>query len=112
MIEFVRWSPERAQHYRNKGYWIDQPLTRILTVGVQSHPHSPAIICGERQLSYIELDRLSTNLASRLAEKGLGKGDTALVQLPNVAEFYIVFLPCLKQAWLCSMRYIVIANMN
>ncbi|MFI8040032.1 2,3-dihydroxybenzoate-AMP ligase, partial [Acinetobacter baumannii] len=52
LIEFVRWSPERAQHYRNKGYWIDQPLTRILTVGVQSHPHSPAIICGERQLSY------------------------------------------------------------
>lgn len=96
LIEFVRWSPERAQHYRNKGYWIDQPLTRILTVGVQSHPHSPAIICGERQLSYIELDRLSTNLASRLAEKGLGKGDTALVQLPNVAEFYIVFFALLK----------------
>lgn len=66
LIEFVRWSPERAQHYRNKGYWIDQPLTRILTVGVQSHLHSPAIICGERQLSYIELDRLSTNLASKL----------------------------------------------
>ncbi|MFW6550008.1 (2,3-dihydroxybenzoyl)adenylate synthase BasE [Acinetobacter baumannii] len=96
LIEFVRWSPERTQHYRNKGYWIDQPLTRILTVGVQSHPHSPAIICGERQLSYIELGRLSTNLATRLAEKGLGKGDTALVQLPNVAEFYIVFFALLK----------------
>lgn len=96
LIEFVRWPKERAQHYRNKGYWIDQPLTRILTAGVQSHPHSPAIICGERQLSYIELDRLSTNLASRLAEKGLGKGDAALVQLPNIAEFYIVFFALLK----------------
>lgn len=96
MIEFVHWSKERVQRYRNKGYWIDQPLTRILTVGSQSRPDSPAIICGERQFSYAELDCLSSNLASRLAEKGLGKGDTALVQLPNVAEFYIVFFALLK----------------
>ncbi|WP_445115293.1 (2,3-dihydroxybenzoyl)adenylate synthase BasE [Acinetobacter sp. WZC-1] len=96
MIEFVYWSRERAQRYRNKGYWIDQPLTRILTVGAELHPHSPAVICGERQFSYAELDHLSTNLASRLAENGLSKGDTALVQLPNVAEFYIVFFALLK----------------
>ncbi|MGA4853910.1 (2,3-dihydroxybenzoyl)adenylate synthase BasE [Acinetobacter haemolyticus] len=96
MIEFVYWSKERAQRYRNKGYWIDQPLTRILTVGAKLHPHSPAVICGERQFSYAELDQLSSNLASRLAEKGLGKGDTALVQLPNVAEFYIAFFALLK----------------
>lgn len=96
MIEFVHWSKDRVQRYRNKGYWIDRPLTQILTVGSQLRPHSLAIICGERQFSYAKLDYLSSNLASRLAEKGLGKGDTALVQLPNVAEFYIVFFALLK----------------
>ncbi|SPL70887.1 (2,3-dihydroxybenzoyl)adenylate synthase BasE [Acinetobacter stercoris] len=95
-IEFTPWPEERAKLYRSKGYWIDQPLTRILTTSTKSYPDSPAIICGERIFSYAELDRLSSNLASRLAEKGLGQGDTALVQLPNVAEFYMVFFALLK----------------
>lgn len=95
-IEFTHWPLDRAHSYRENGYWIDQPLTQLLQVRSQSHPHSTAIICGERHLSYGELDQRSTNLASRLAASGLGKGDTALVQLPNIAEFYIVLFALFK----------------
>ena len=95
-IEFNHWPLDRAQRYRDKGYWIDKPLTQILQVRSQSQPHAPAIICGDRCFSYAGLDQLSTNLASRLAASGLGKGDTALVQLPNIAEFYIVLFALLK----------------
>lgn len=95
-IEFNKWPQERARRYRDKGYWIDKPLTRILIEQCESQPNATAIICGERQFSYADLDRLSSNLASRLAMQGLGKGDTALVQLPNIAEFYVVFFALLK----------------
>jgi 2,3-dihydroxybenzoate-AMP ligase len=26
-IEFTRWPQQRAQAYRDLGYWLDQPLT-------------------------------------------------------------------------------------
>lgn len=95
-LEFTHWPLERAQRYRENGYWIDQPLTHLIQARSQAQPQACAIICGERRLSYSELDQLSSNLASRLAANGLGHGDTALVQLPNIAEFYIVLFALLK----------------
>lgn len=95
-IEFHPWPADLAGRYRERGYWIDKPLTRILDEQRAARPDAVAVICGERSLSYAALDTLSTNLAARLAERGLGHGDTALVQLPNVAEFYIVFFALLK----------------
>lgn len=95
-IEFHPWPADLAGRYRERGYWIDKPLTRILDEQRAARPDAVAVICGERRLSYAALDTLSTNLAARLAERGLGHGDTALVQLPNVAEFYIVFFALLK----------------
>ncbi|POF29065.1 (2,3-dihydroxybenzoyl)adenylate synthase [Roseibium marinum] len=95
-VDFQRWPVDLAQRYRKHGYWIDRPLTRILEQQQQLQPSAPAVICGERTFSYERLNQLSTNLAARLASRGLGPGDTALVQLPNVAEFYIVFFALLK----------------
>lgn len=111
-IEFNHWPLESAQRYRDKGYWLDKQLTHLLQERSQSQPDAPAIICGDRHFSYAELDQLSSNLASRLAASGLGNGDTALVQLPNIAEFYIVLLPCSSQESHPSTRSTAIANLN
>lgn len=96
MIEFSPWPQDLAARYRAAGYWIDQPLTGILDAQLAARPGAEALICGNRRLSYADLDRQSRNLAARLAQAGLGHGDTALVQLPNVAEFYIVFFALLR----------------
>ncbi|WJS83260.1 (2,3-dihydroxybenzoyl)adenylate synthase [Paracoccus sp. TOH] len=96
MIEFSPWPQDLAQRYREAGYWIDQPLTHILDAQLAANPRAEALVCGDRRFSYAELDRLSRNLAARLAGQGLGHGDTAVVQLPNVAEFYIVFFALLR----------------
>ena len=96
MIEFSPWPQDFADRYRAAGYWIDQPLTRILDAQLAVDPGAEALICGSRRFSYADLDRLSGNLAARLARAGLGRGDTALVQLPNLAELYIVFFALLR----------------
>lgn len=96
LVEFHHWPKDRVQHYVAQGYWINKPLTHILSKTCAANPKAVAIICKDRQFSYAELERLSSNLATRIAAEGIGKGDTALVQLPNTAEFYIVFFALLK----------------
>ncbi|MBV7413129.1 (2,3-dihydroxybenzoyl)adenylate synthase [Aeromonas sp. sif2433] len=95
-LPYSRWPQDLAQQYRAKGYWRGEPLTAMLARQCGSAPDAPAILCGERRLSYCELDAGSTRLAARLAHHGFRVGDTALVQLPNVAEFYLVFFALLK----------------
>ncbi len=82
------------RRYREKGYWQDLPLTDILTRHAASD--SIAVIDGERQLSYRELNQAADNLACSLRRQGIKPGETALVQLGNVAELYITFFALLK----------------
>ena len=93
-IPFTRWPEEFARRYREKGYWQDLPLTDILTRHAASD--SIAVIDGERQLSYRELNQAADNLACSLRRQGIKPGETALVQLGNVAELYITFFALLK----------------
>ncbi|WP_429168453.1 (2,3-dihydroxybenzoyl)adenylate synthase [Aeromonas rivipollensis] len=95
-LPYTRWPEELAQQYRAKGHWRGEPLTAMLARQCELAPDVVAILCGERSFSYRELDAASSRLAGRLARHGLGVGDTALVQLPNVAEFYLVFFALLK----------------
>jgi len=95
-IDFTPWPEAFARQYRDKGYWRGAPLTEILHCACGRHPNATALICGERHVTYAELDAWSSRLASALARRGVARGDTALVQLPNIAEFYIVFFALLK----------------
>ncbi|NEN75317.1 (2,3-dihydroxybenzoyl)adenylate synthase [Pelistega sp. NLN82] len=95
-VVFTKWPEERAKFYRQKKYWLDIPLCAILDKQVSNNPDATAIICGDRCFSYKQLSIYATNLAINLKNYGLQHGDTALVQLPNVAEFYIVLFALLK----------------
>ncbi|XTZ37335.1 (2,3-dihydroxybenzoyl)adenylate synthase EntE [Salmonella enterica] len=93
-IPFTRWPQEFAQRYREKGYWQDLPLSDILTRHGGSD--ATAVIDGERHYSYHQLNQASDNLACALQAQGIKRGETALVQLGNVAEFYITLFALLK----------------
>ncbi|WP_434523935.1 (2,3-dihydroxybenzoyl)adenylate synthase [Photorhabdus asymbiotica] len=94
IVEFNRWPKALEQRYRQLGYWIDLPLCDIFTR--QSDNGKIALICGERQFSYAELNLLVDSLAAALQQRGVKRGQTALVQLGNEAEFYIVFFALLR----------------
>jgi 2,3-dihydroxybenzoate-AMP ligase len=93
-IPYTRWPDDLAARYREKGYWLDVPMTDILA----RHQHNDAIavIDGDRQISYREMDVLSSNLAAALQRRGLQNGDTALVQLGNVADLYVTVFALFK----------------
>ncbi|MCU6681548.1 (2,3-dihydroxybenzoyl)adenylate synthase [Leclercia sp. H6W5] len=93
-IPFTRWPDDFARRYREKGYWQDLPLTEILTRHADSD--ALAIIDGERRFTYRQFQQSVNNLAAALQAQGVQRGETALVQLGNVAEFYITFFALLQ----------------
>lgn len=93
-LPFTRWPDEFARRYREKGYWQDLPLTDILTRHGDSD--ALAIIDGERRITYRQFQQSVNNLAAALQAQGVQRGETALVQLGNVAEFYITFFALLQ----------------
>lgn len=93
-ISYSRWPDDLATRYREKGYWLDLPMTDILDRHRDND--SVAVIEDDRRLTYRQLAALSDNLAAALQRRGLKRGDTALVQLGNVAEFYLTLFALFK----------------
>ncbi|MCH4195088.1 MAG: (2,3-dihydroxybenzoyl)adenylate synthase [Serratia liquefaciens] len=93
-IAFTPWPEALARRYRERGYWTDRPLTDIITR--QAKNDAIALIDPQRSLSYRQLNQLSDRLAAALLRRDIHSGDTALVQLGNVVEFYVTFFALLK----------------
>ncbi|MDF3061297.1 MAG: acyl-CoA synthetase [Microvirga sp.] len=62
------------------------PLTPVsfLPRTAEIHPRRTAVIHGERRIAYAEFYARARRLASALAKRGIGPGDTVSVMLPNV----------------------------
>ncbi|WP_428243494.1 (2,3-dihydroxybenzoyl)adenylate synthase [Gynuella sp.] len=91
-ITFTPWPDQFAQRYRDKGYWIDQPLTDILNHGHEDHT---AIISADKNYTYSELRYYAQRLARQFLKRGVRRGDTAIIQLPNEADFYVAYFAVL-----------------
>ena len=106
----VPFPPEFACRYRERGYWADKSLAEEFKAVFERYANRVALIDGERSITYAELDRAATNLALNLLDLGLGPLDRVVVQLPNVAEFVILYvglqkIGCIPIAALSSHRY-------
>src|SRR5437879_12775530 len=56
----------------------------------------PALLIGDRSVSFREIDRLSEQLAVALAKRGVRPGDRVTIFMPNSIEFVIAFYGTLK----------------
>ena len=71
-------------------------LQEILYQSAKKFPQKTALICGDREITYAELDALSNQFANGLASLGVKKGDRVAIFLPNVPEFVIAYFGILK----------------
>lgn len=55
-------------------------------------PHAPALVVGERQLSYRELAQASASLAGRLVAAGARPGSVVGIRLPQSVETFVAML--------------------
>jgi 2,3-dihydroxybenzoate-AMP ligase len=106
----VPFPPEYARRCREKGYWRDQSLAREFDVVFKKYSSRAALIDGNRNYSYGDIDRLSDNLALNLLELGLQPLDRVVPALPNCAEFVLLYfalqkIGCIPIAALVTHRY-------
>jgi non-ribosomal peptide synthetase component E (peptide arylation enzyme) len=66
-------------------------LTAMLEGSARSHGSQPAIVEGERSLTYAELVDRSTQVAGDLSRRGFRPGDRLVNWLPN-SEEWLVFM--------------------
>lgn len=112
---FVPFPDEFIKKYRDKGYWVDKSLRQEYSERFREHTKKIALIDGEIQISYGELDRLSNNLALNLLDLGLKPLDRVIPQLPNIKEFPILYIAlqkigCIPIASLVTHRYAEISQ--
>ena len=92
----VRFPPEFAKRYRERGYWQDKTLAQEFGAAFQRYADRVALIDRDRAVTYADLDQLTTNLALNLLGIGLEPLDRVVVQLPNVAEFVFLYFALQK----------------
>ena len=88
----VRFPPEFAQKYRDKGYWEDRTIASHFADWFREYADRTAIIDGDKVVTYRDLDERSTRVALNLLDLGFRPLDRVVVCLPNVVEFaYLYF---------------------
>jgi 2,3-dihydroxybenzoate-AMP ligase len=85
------WSEAESARYRAAGHW--QGVTfgarlRALAAACGGHV---ALVDGDRRWTCAELDAEADRVARGLRGLGIGRGDRVVVQLPNRAEFLLVW---------------------
>ena len=92
----VPFPPEYAARYRARGYWRDRTLAQEFAESFKRFAQRTAVIDGERVYTYADVDRISDRLALNLLDLGLAPADSAVLQLPNVAEFVFLYFALQK----------------
>src|SRR5579883_3000014 len=69
--------------------------TLLATLAVEA-PDGPALLHGERTISFSELHEQSLRVAQGLADLGVGPGDRVALWLPNVPAYLFLYFACTR----------------
>ena len=71
-------------------------LLDLLQPKIDQHSDSVAFSMGPATLTFAQLDIASRRFAAFLQSQGMSKGDRVAVQLPNILQYAVVLLGCLR----------------
>ncbi|MFK3916684.1 AMP-binding protein [Psychrobacter sp. NPDC078501] len=80
-------------------------LIDLLQPKIEQHSELPAFSMGAATLTFGQLDIASRRFAAFLQAQGIEKGDRIAVQLPNILQYAVVLLGCLRSG-------VVLVNVN
>ena len=92
----VPFPPEFAARYRAKGYWEDRTIASVWEDYCRQYANRIAMIDGDVQASYADIDARAENLALNLIDLGIRPQDRLVVQLPNRVQFVYLYLALQK----------------
>lgn len=78
---------------------LAQPATdvwKLVADIAEQKPDAPALLHGDRTISFLELTESARRAAQGLADLGIGPGDRVALWLPNVPAYPILYLACVR----------------
>ena len=72
------------------------PVQHFLEEAARRIPDNPALVFQGREVSYRELNESADAIAAALAANGFKKGDRAVLYMPNLPQFVILYYGILK----------------
>lgn len=97
MITDLKINGECKQLYYDQGYWTSQTLGDVWAERAASYPERTYVTDDQAtSYTYGDVDDRAGRLAAWLSSEGVEAGDVVTFQLPNWAEFCIVYVACLK----------------
>ena len=91
----IRWlsanrrpSPYDIGMDKNKANYVPLSPLSFIERSANVYPDKTAVIYGEQQWTWTQTYRRCRQLGSALAKRGLGRGDTVAVMLPNVPAIF------------------------
>ncbi|MDO8689970.1 MAG: AMP-binding protein [Dehalococcoidia bacterium] len=86
------WPEEFVRRYQEEGYWAGQTLGEMLDEAAGRFGPNEAVVGDDGvRYTYAQLKLLSDRMALHFLELGLQPKDRVLVQLPNLAEFVVLY---------------------
>ena len=71
-------------------------LADLFEIVAEAVPDRIAFICGEKRLSFRQLDQRANQIATALQSRGVQRGDNVGIELFNSSEYLEAFLACCK----------------
>ncbi|BBZ32870.1 (2,3-dihydroxybenzoyl)adenylate synthase [Mycolicibacterium confluentis] len=93
---FVACPADRAEVYRQAGYWVGLPLDSILREAAARWPGKCAVVDPRERWTFAELDAAADRIGSALLDLGFHAGDRVLLQLPNSCRFAVALFGLLR----------------
>jgi mycobactin salicyl-AMP ligase len=93
---FTPFPADRAEVYREAGYWEGLPLASLLRRAAEQWPDKAGVIDATGAYTFAELDARADRIAAALADRGIAPGDRVLLQLPNSREFAVAAFALLR----------------
>ena len=94
--DLVRWPAEFERRYVEAGFWGRRTLGELPREWARRSPEHTALVCGSRRISYRGLDERIDAMAAGLLVHGIRSGEAVVLQLPNVAEFVVLFFALVR----------------
>lgn len=95
-VDLVGWPEPDTTRYRAAGYWRGDTFADFVSRRARAHGGRLAVVDDRVRLTYFELDAQTDRVANGLRGLGVHAGDRVLLQLPNRAEFLVVWFALQK----------------
>ncbi|WP_369602761.1 long-chain-acyl-CoA synthetase [Hahella sp. SMD15-11] len=104
--ELGRRAPKIVQgyyYYALLGPESRKTLASVLEDNARSHPNQPAILYGDRTLTYAALDAWANRFAHYYRARGIGRGDVIAIDMENRPELFAAIMGAHKLGAACAM---------